>query len=57
VQVLFVLIAAAVVASTIGAAPAAAAKGAALLALGVPVYFWYQNARTARTRRGKSLSS
>jgi APA family basic amino acid/polyamine antiporter len=41
VQILFVLIAAAVVASTIGAAPAASAKGAALLALGVPVYFWY----------------
>src|SRR5204862_181919 len=41
VQIAFVLAAAAVVASTIGAAPAAAAKGALLLALGVPVYFWY----------------
>ncbi len=41
VQVLFVLISAAVVASVIGAAPAAAAKGAILIALGVPVYFWY----------------
>jgi APA family basic amino acid/polyamine antiporter len=40
-QVLFVLVAAAVVASTIGAAPAASAKGALLLALGVPVYYWY----------------
>src|SRR5436190_4609398 len=41
VQVLFVLVAAAVVASTIGAAPEAAAKGALLLALGVPVYYWF----------------
>ena len=40
-QILFVLVAAAVVASTIGAAPAAAAKGAVLLALGIPVYYWY----------------
>jgi basic amino acid/polyamine antiporter, APA family len=45
VQVLFVVVAAAVVASVVGAAPGAAAKGAGLLALGVPVYFWY-----ARTR-------
>jgi len=45
VQVLFVVIAAAVVASTIGAAPAASAKGALLLALGVPVYFWYARSR------------
>ena len=46
VQILFVLIAAAVVLSVIGAAPVEAAKGAALLAIGVPVYFWY--ARRAR---------
>jgi APA family basic amino acid/polyamine antiporter len=45
VQVLFVVTAAAVVASTIGAAPAAAAKGAALIALGVPVYFAYARRR------------
>jgi hypothetical protein len=36
-----VIISVAVVASVIGAAPGAAAKGAALIALGVPVYFWY----------------
>jgi APA family basic amino acid/polyamine antiporter len=47
VQVLFVVIAAAVVASVVGAAPGEAAKGAALIALGVPVYYWY--ARTAAT--------
>jgi len=47
VQIAFVLIAAAVVASTIGAAPAASAKGAALLALGIPVYFWYARQRPA----------
>jgi APA family basic amino acid/polyamine antiporter len=41
VQILFVIVAAAVVASVVGAAPAAAAKGAGLLALGVPVYYWY----------------
>jgi APA family basic amino acid/polyamine antiporter len=41
VQILFVIVAAGVVASAIGSAPAAAAKGAALLALGVPVYYWY----------------
>ena len=41
VQILFVIISAAVVASVIGAAPGAAAKGAVLIALGIPVYFWY----------------
>ena len=46
VQILFVLIAAAVVASVIGAAPGAAAKGAVLIALGIPVYFWYARARS-----------
>jgi Amino acid transporters len=41
VQILFVIIAAAVVLSVVGAAPRAAAKGAVLIALGIPVYFWY----------------
>jgi basic amino acid/polyamine antiporter, APA family len=41
VQILFVLVAGAVVASVVGAAPLEAAKGAGLLALGVPVYYWY----------------
>src|SRR5262245_35279571 len=45
VQIAFVVIAAAVVASTVGAAPAASAKGALLLALGIPVYFWYSRGR------------
>jgi APA family basic amino acid/polyamine antiporter len=45
VQIALVLVAAAVVASVIGAAPAAAAKGAVLIALGVPVYFWYARSR------------
>jgi APA family basic amino acid/polyamine antiporter len=45
VQILFVMISAAVVLSVVGAAPGAAAKGAVLIALGIPVYFWY-----ARTR-------
>ena len=45
VQIAFVLIALAVVASVIGAAPGAAARGAALIALGVPVYYWYSRGR------------
>src|SRR4029079_12280455 len=45
VQIAFVLVAAAVVASVVGAAPAAAAKGAVLIALGIPVYFWYARSR------------
>lgn len=45
VQIAFVLIALAVVLSVIGAAPGAAAKGAALIALGVPVFYWYSRAR------------
>ena len=45
VQGAFVLIALAVVASVIGAAPAAAAKGGLLIALGVPVYYWYARGR------------
>jgi APA family basic amino acid/polyamine antiporter len=45
VQILFVVISAAVVARVIGAAPGAAAKGAGLIALGVPVYFWFHRSR------------
>jgi APA family basic amino acid/polyamine antiporter len=41
VQILFVIISMAVVASVVLAAPGAAAKGAILIALGIPVYFWY----------------
>jgi basic amino acid/polyamine antiporter, APA family len=41
VPVLFVLISAAVVASVVASAPGAAARGAALIAVGVPVYYWY----------------
>lgn len=40
-QIAFSTIAAAIVLSVILAAPAAAAKGAVLIALGIPVYFWY----------------
>jgi APA family basic amino acid/polyamine antiporter len=48
VQIAFSTIAAAIVLSVILAAPAAAAKGAVLIALGIPVYFWY--ARSAGRR-------
>lgn len=41
VQIAFSTIAAAVVLSVILGAPSAAAKGAILIALGIPVYFWY----------------
>jgi APA family basic amino acid/polyamine antiporter len=45
VQIAFVIIAAAVVASTIGAAPGPSARGAALIALGIPVYYWFATSR------------
>lgn len=41
VQIAFSTIAAGIVLSVILASPAAAAKGAILIALGIPVYFWY----------------
>jgi APA family basic amino acid/polyamine antiporter len=47
VQIAFSTIAAAVVLSVVRAAPSAAAKGAVLIALGIPVYYWY----AARQRR------
>ena len=50
VQILFSTVAAAVVLSVVHAAPSAAAKGAALIALGIPVYFWYAG-RTNAARR------
>ena len=43
VQILFVLIAAAVVLSVVRSDPASAARGAGLLALGVPVFLWYRS--------------
>ena len=45
VQVAFVIISLAVVASVIASAPSAAAKGAALIAIGIPVYYWYARAK------------
>ena len=45
VQILFVLVAAGVVLSVVVAAPGAAAKGALLVALGIPVYYWYARRR------------
>ena len=50
VQILFSTVAAGVVLSVVHAAPGAAAKGAALIALGIPVYYWYaRGAREARS--------
>lgn len=48
VQILFVLIAAAVVLSVVRSDPSSAFRGALLLALGIPVFFWYRR-RTTRT--------
>ena len=49
VQILFVLISAAVVLSVVRDDPTSALRGALLLALGIPVFFWYRR-RTARTQ-------
>jgi APA family basic amino acid/polyamine antiporter len=46
----FVLISAAVVASVIGSAPGAALKGALLIALGIPVYYWYAARSTPKAQ-------
>lgn len=48
VQVLFVLVAAAVVLSVVRDDPTSALRGGLLLALGIPVFFWYQ--RTSRKK-------
>jgi APA family basic amino acid/polyamine antiporter len=49
VQVLFVLIAAAVVLSVIWNDPWSALRGALLLALGIPIYFWYSTRHRTTT--------
>jgi APA family basic amino acid/polyamine antiporter len=45
VQVLFCLIAAAVVISVVRADPSSALRGALLLALGIPVFYWFNRKR------------
>jgi APA family basic amino acid/polyamine antiporter len=49
VQILFVLVSAAVVLSVVRNDPASAARGAALLALGIPVFYFYRNRRAVST--------
>ncbi|MEX1128724.1 MAG: amino acid permease [Vicinamibacterales bacterium] len=51
VQVLFVLISAAVVMSVIWNDPWSAFRGALLLALGIPIYFWYSSRTAHRAPR------
>ena len=46
IQILFSAIAAAVVLSVVRADPASAGRGAFLIALGVPVYYWYARRRS-----------
>ena len=48
VQLAFVLVAAAVVASVVWADPSSAGRGAVLLALGIPVFLWFSRAAGAR---------
>ena len=45
VQILFVLVSAAVVLSVVRADPSSAVRGALLLTLGIPVYLWYSRSR------------
>lgn len=45
VQILFVLVAVAVVLSVVRSDPSSALRGALLLALGIPVFFWYRSRR------------
>ena len=55
VQILFVITSAAVVLSVVRNDPASAGRGAALLALGIPVFFWFRSRssieRTATAKR------
>jgi APA family basic amino acid/polyamine antiporter len=48
VQIGFTVIAAGIVLSVIRADPPSAARGAALIALGIPVYYWYARRRVAQ---------
>jgi APA family basic amino acid/polyamine antiporter len=41
VQIAFVVVAAAVVLSVVGADPSSAWRGALLLAAGIPVFYWF----------------
>jgi basic amino acid/polyamine antiporter, APA family len=51
VQVLFCATAAAIVLSVVRADPVSAARGAILIALGIPVYYWYAAKRSAAAKR------
>ena len=48
IQILFVLVSAAIVLSVVRADPAAALRGTLLLALGIPVYAWFARKRAER---------
>jgi APA family basic amino acid/polyamine antiporter len=50
VQILFCVVAAGIVLSVVRADPASAARGALLIVLGIPVYYWYTRTTRARTR-------
>jgi APA family basic amino acid/polyamine antiporter len=52
VQIAFVLVAVAVVASVVWADPASASRGALLLAAGIPVFFWFSSRRPVERFQG-----
>jgi hypothetical protein len=49
-QLLFCSVAAAVVLSIVRADPVSAARGATLIALGIPVYYWYAVVQSRQSR-------
>jgi APA family basic amino acid/polyamine antiporter len=48
VQILFMMVSAAVVLSVVREDPLGALRGALLLALGIPIFFWYRSRHTPR---------
>jgi APA family basic amino acid/polyamine antiporter len=56
VQLLFCTVAAAVVLSVVRADPVSAARGAILIALGIPVYYWYAVIQSKDSKEGAKES-
>jgi basic amino acid/polyamine antiporter, APA family len=56
VQLLFCTVAAAVVLSVVRADPVSAARGATLIALGIPVYYWYAVVQSRQSRERAKAS-
>jgi APA family basic amino acid/polyamine antiporter len=56
IQILFCTVAAGVVLSVVRADPVSAARGAILIALGIPVYYWYGAVRSKASQRSTEES-